>query len=218
MTDTTRTDDNAPLAPEQMLAIMERERMTIARRMAKQIPWILLAWGVAWLLGYGMLWLIDGAKPLFSVPLVPAVITFIVLLLGAVAVSIVIGSRAGRGIRTSPAAAFTGTVYGITCSVAFIAIYVFAAGLAANGMGVELQTIFFPTGMALIVGLMYLVAGAIWHAVPSIVMGALMVVVALVAPFFGYPNHYSFLSIAGGAVFIVGAIAVARFARGGATD
>ena len=63
MTDTTRTDDNAPLAPEQMLAIMERERMTIARRMAKQIPWILLAWGIAWLLGYGALWLIDGRSP-----------------------------------------------------------------------------------------------------------------------------------------------------------
>ena len=64
----------------------------------------------------------------------------------------------------------------------------------------------------------YLVAGAIWHAVPSIVLGGLMVVVALVAPFFGYPNHYLFLSIAGGAVFIGGAIAVARFARGGAND
>ena len=215
MSDTTRTDEHAALPPEEALAIMQRERTMIARRMARQIPWILFAWGIAWLLGYGMLWLIDGAKPLLSVPLVPAVITFIVLLLGAVAVSIVIGTRAGRGIRTSPAAAFTGTVYGITCSVAFIAIYVFAAGLAANGMSVELQTIFFPTGMALIVGLLYLVAGAIWHAVPSIVMGGLMVVVALIAPFFGYPNHYLFLAVAGGAVFLVGGASVARFARGG---
>jgi hypothetical protein len=216
MTDTTRTDDNAPLAPEQMLAIMERERMTIARTMAKQIPWILLSWGIAWLLGYGALWLIDGLKPAFSLPLVPAAITFVALLTVAVVISAVIGSRAGRGIRTTPAASFTGAVFGITCSVAFIAIYGLAFGLAANGMGAELQTIFIASGMALIVGLMYLVAGAIWHAVPSIVMGGLMVVVALIAPFFGYPNHYLFLSIAGGAVFIVGAIAVARFARGGA--
>ncbi len=218
MTDTTRTDDNAPLAPEQMLAIMERERMTIARTMAKQIPWILLAWGVAWLLGYGALWLIDGLKPTFSLPLVPAAITFAVLLMAAVVLSAVIGSRSGRGIRATRASSFTGAVYGITCSVAFIAIYVLAAGLAANGMGAELQTIFISSGMALIVGLLYLVAGAIWHAVPSIVMGGLMVVVALVAPFFGYPNHYLFLAVAGSAVFLGGAIAVARFARGGAND
>jgi hypothetical protein len=215
MTDSTRTEDHTALPPEEALAIMQRERMTIARTMARQIPWILLAWGIAWLVGYGMLWLIDGAKPAFSVPIVPAVITFAVLLVVATVISAVIGSRAGRGIRTTPAATFTGATFGITCSVAFISIYVLAAGLAANGMGVELQTIFFGSGMALIIGLMYLVAGAIWHAVPSIVMGGLMVIVALIAPFFGYPNHYLFLSIAGGAVFLVGAIAVARFARGG---
>lgn len=216
MTDTTRSDEHPALPPEEALAIMERERSTIARRMARQIPWILLAWGIAWLLGYGALWLIDGLKPAFSLPLVPAAITFVALLLTAVVVSAVIGTRAGRGIRTTRAASFTGATFGITSSVAFVGIYVLAAGLAANGMGVELQSIFIASGMALIIGLLYLVAGAIWHAVPSIVLGALMVVVSLVAPFFGYPNHYLFLSIAGGAVFLGGAIAVARFARGGA--
>jgi hypothetical protein len=137
--------------------------------------------------------------------------------MAAVVISAVVGTRAGRGIRTTTAASFTGAAFGITCSVAFIGIYVLAAGLAANGMGAELQTIFIASGMALIVGLMHLVAGAIWRAVPSIVMGGLMVAVALVSPFFGYPNHYLFLSIAGGAVFIVGAVAVVRFARGGAS-
>ena len=215
MTNLTHADDSTPLAPREALALMERERLAIARTMARRIPWILLAWGVAWLLGYGALWLIDGAKPAFSLPLVPAVVTFMALLVAAVVVSAVIGSRAGRGIRSSAAASFTGAVFGITCSVAFVAIYVLAAGLAANGMSVELQTIFIPTGMALIVGLLYLVAGAIWHAVPSIVMGGAMAVVAVVAPFFGYPNHYLFLALAGSAVFLAGAVFVARFARAG---
>ena len=91
-------------------------------------------------------------------------------------------------------------------------------GLAANGMSFELQTIFFPTGMAIIVGLMYLVAGAIWHSVITVIMGGSMLAVALIAPFFGYPSHYLFLGIAGSVVFFAGALAVARFARGGAAD
>ena len=195
---------------------MERERLTIARTIARRTPSILLAWGIAWLLGYGALWLIDGAKPAFSLPLVPAVVTFIVLLLAAMSISAIVGSRAQRGIRSTPGAAFTGTVYGVTCSVGFVAMYLFATGLAANGMSFELQTIFFPTAMAIIVGLMYLVAGAIWHSVITVIMGGSMLAVALIAPFFGYPSHYLFLGIAGSAVFFAGALAVARFARAGA--
>jgi hypothetical protein len=129
-------------------------------------------------------------------------------------VSAIIGIRASRGIRSSRNAAFTGTVFGVTCSASFVAIYLFAVGLAVNGMDENLQAIFFPTGMAIIIGIMNLVAGAIWHTVQSVIMGALFLVVAVAAPFFGYPNHYLFFATAGGAVFLGGALFVARYARG----
>ena len=206
--------DDVALDPAAMLALVQREQLEMPRRIARQIPWILLAWGIAWVVGFGMLWLIDGAKPVFSVPLVVSAIVFVAVQGAAVAVSAIIGSRAQRGFRSSPAAAFTGTVYGITASAAFISMYIFAAGLAANGMDPALQSIYFPTAMGIVVAIMYLIAGAIWHAIPSIVMGAGILIVSLIAPFFGYPNHYLFFAIAGGAVFFAGAISVARYARG----
>ena len=213
-----KIDDDAaldpPLDPAAMLALMQREQREMPRRMARQIPWILLAWGIAWFVGFGMLWLIDGARPMFSVPLVVSVAVFIGVQIGAVVVSAIIGARSGRGIKSSPAAAFTGTVYGVTASAAFFSMWVFAAGLQANGMDKDLQTIFFPTAMGIVIAILYSIAGAIWHAIPAIVMGAGILVVSLIAPFFGYPNHYLFLALAGGAVFFAGAISVAIYARG----
>ena len=216
---TTDADhDDTALDPAAMLALVKHQQSGVSRRMARQIPWILLAWGIAWAVGYGMLWLIDGAKPAFSVPLPVAVSVIAVLFAAAIAVSIVIGTRAGRGIRSTPSAAFTGAVYGITGSASFIAIYVLAIGLTVNGMAASLQPIFLTSGMGIVIGIMHLMAGAIWRAVPSVVMGALLLAVAVVAPFFGYPDHYLFFAVAGGAVFLGGALWVALYARGGVSD
>ena len=218
MTPTTRDDrsavDDSALDPAGMLALVQREQSGVPRAMARQVPWILLAWGVVWVVGYGMLWLIDGARPAFSVPLPAAVTVFVVLMVSAIVLSAIIGARAGRGIRSTPEAAFTGTVFGITSGAGFLAMWVFSWGLIANGMDRDLLTIFFPTGMGIIVGIVYLMAGAIWHAIPSVVLGALLLVISLVTPFFGYPNHYLFFAITGGAVFLGGAVAVARYSRG----
>jgi hypothetical protein len=206
-------DQDSPLDPASMLALVEREQSGIPRQMARQVPWILLAWGIAWLFGYGMLWLIDGAKPWFSVPLPVSVITFGALLVAATVVSAIIGPRTGRGIRTNRTAAFTGTVFGVTSFAGFVAVYIFAVGLSVNGMDERLVPIFFPTGMGIMIGITFLFAGAIWRAVPSVVMGGLLLAVALIAPFFGYPNNYLFFAIAGGAVFLGGALSVALYSR-----
>jgi len=169
-------DQDSPLDPAAMLALVEREQSGIPRQIARQVPWILFAWGIAWLFGYGM--------------------------------------RTGRGIRTNRTAAFTGTVFGIASFAGFVAIYIFAVGLSVNGMDQRLEPIFFPTGMGIMIGITYLFAGAIWRAVPAVVMGGLLLVVALVAPFFGYPNNYLFFAFAGGAVFLGGALSVALYSRG----
>ena len=206
--------DDAPLDAAAMLALVKEQQTDVSRSMARQIPWILLAWGIVWVVGYGMLWLIDGAKPAFSVPLPIAAAVFIVLMVSAMVLSGVIGARAGRGIRSTASAAFTGTVFGVTGGVGFFSIWLFASGMVANGMDRDLLSVFYPTGMGIIIGIMYLMAGAIWHAVPSIVLGGLLLAVALIAPFFGYPHHYLFFAIAGGAVFLGGAVSVALYSRG----
>lgn len=208
-------NEELPLDPAEMLALARSQQDAVSRRLARQIPWILVAWGVAWTVGFGLLWLIDGARPAFSVPLPVAAGAFAALMVAAIVVSAVVGTLSGRGIRSTPAAAFTGIVYGVTGSVAFVAMYVFAAGLVHNGMPPELQSIYFPVASSLIVGIMYLIAAAIWHQVPMIYLGGWIILVALVCPFFGYPHHYLVLATAGGGAFFVSALLLAIYTRTG---
>ena len=214
MTDpTTAHDEESPLDPAGMLALVQNQQQDVQRRMARFVPWILLSWAVAWGGGFGMLWLIDGARPEISVPVEVAAPVFAVLMVIAGVASGVLGARSGRGIRTSKAAAFTGTVYGVTWSVGFVALFVLGSALSYNGMPQELLNIYYPAVSLIFVGIMYLLAGAIWHAVPAVAMGGCIVLIAAIGPFFGYPTHYLVYAIAGGAIFLAGTVVAAVYSR-----
>ena len=199
-------DDDAPRDAAAMLDLVRSQQDRVSRQLAAQVPLNLLAWGIAWFVGFGLLWFIDGAKPAASVPLPVAVAVFIVLMAGALVATAILGIRSGRGIRASTEAAFTGAVYGWSWTIAFVAMFVFGSALVHNGMPPDLANIYYPTASTLLVGLLYFVGGGIWHAKPLLWLGGWIMVVALVAPFFGYPTHYLVFSIAGGGVFLVGAL------------
>lgn len=205
--------DDSPLDPAAMLALMQDQQQDVQRRLARFVPWILLSWAVAWGVGFGMLWLIDGARPVVAVPVELAASVFAVLIVIAGVISGVLGARSGRGIRSSKAAAFTGTVYGITWSVGFVALFVLGAALARGGMPPELLNIYYPAVSLIFVGIMYILAGAIWRAVPALVMGGCIVLIAAIGPFFGYPTHYLVYAISGGGVFLVGTVVTAVYSR-----
>lgn len=213
MTPTADSDSDRPLDPAVMLALLESQQLEVRRRLAAFVPWILGAWGVAWLVGFGLLWLIDGARPALHVPLPVAAVVFTVLIAGAIVVSAVLGARSGRGIRSAPDAQFTGTVFGVVGGGWFLSAGAFASALVVNGMPPELLNIFYPTMSGLIVGFMYALAGGIWRIPAAIALGAWVVVVALVAPFIGYPNHYLVFALAGGGMFLVAAVITALSPR-----
>ncbi|MCC2030783.1 hypothetical protein [Microbacterium allomyrinae] len=214
MTPETRVgDEEAPRDAAEMLELIQSQQDRVTRSLARYVPWILLAWGLAWSVGFGMLWLIDGAKPAISIPLPVAVVVFIALMIAAILASAVLGARSQRGIRTSPESAFTGTVFGLTWMIGFLALVAFGTALIVNGMPRELANIFYPTGSVLFVGIMYILAAAIWQARPTLWMGLWIVAVALVAPYFGYPTHYLVFAIGGGGGFLVGALVVWLWVR-----
>ena len=66
-----------------MLDLVRTQQERVTKQLAAEVPLILLAWGIAWFVGFGLLWLIDGARPAVAVPLPVAVIAFIVLMVGA---------------------------------------------------------------------------------------------------------------------------------------
>jgi len=197
------------------LELVTAQQRDLERRMVEGLPLILGAWAIAWLVGFTMLWLIDGLSPAFRMPLPLAVVAFVVLMAGALIVSVVVGVRMGRGIRAGAASAWTGAVYGLTWPLGFAAIVVLGNALIINGMPPELSSIYYPTASTTFVGVMYVIAGGIWQQKPSVALGVVMVAVACIAPFFGYPAHYLFFAIVGGGVLVLATIYSAVWIRRG---
>ena len=213
MTDRPEPDDTA-LDPAAMMALLTKQQQSVHYQQAAFVWLIELAWGIAWGVGFLILWLIDGAKPAFSIPLPIAAVTFALLVAAAIVVSIVLGVRSSKGVRPSAASAFQGTVYGATWSVSMVGVWLFASGLQFNGMSGDLVAIFYPVAYVMMTGILFLFSAALYRAKLMIYLGSWIVLIAVVSPFFGYPNHYLFLAIAGGGALLVMSIVVARYTAG----
>jgi hypothetical protein len=197
-------DDDAPLEPAEMLSLAEHQQEAVTSASAAFVSWITLAWGLAWTVGFTALFLIDGARPAFALPLPLAVTVFAVLLVAAIAASAVLGTRANNGVRGSAERSFTGTVYGLTWSVSMFALYLVWVGLRSQGVIDEAgSNVYLPVAFILMTGILYLVSAAIWRAVPALVLGLWLIVVAAAGAFIPYPWHYLFFAVAGGGAFLV---------------
>jgi hypothetical protein len=196
-----------------MYALLQNQQRSTQVQMGDFVWLITLSWGVTWIVGFGALWLVDGIDGFaLSVPL--AVTLFVVTLVASGLISAWLGFRSGRGMRGNSAAAFTGIVYGITWMVGSTAIAILGGGLRSQGMTADLAAYYYPCAYVLFAGIMYILAGAIWRAVPSLVGGVWLVVVAVAAAFIPYPNHYLFFALAGGLGFLpLSAVSVFRLRR-----
>jgi hypothetical protein len=201
------TGSESPLTPEAALAVLTDQQKDVSRRLGAYIWVITAAWGVAWLVGFLAIWLMDAGIRGLVLPTWLGWTIFAGLFVAAIVVSAVLGVRSGRGIRSNAANSFTGAVYGVTWAVAMLSISVFGAGLLTHGMTAELADLFYPSAYTMMVGVLYLAAAAIWRVVQMIVAGAFLVVLAAVTPFLGHPTNYLVFAIAGGAMFFTLAIA-----------
>jgi hypothetical protein len=204
-------DEETPLDPAAAMALLTTQQRSVQYQQSSFVWVILLGWGIAWSVGFLALWLIDGARPGFALPLPVAVGVFIALTVTAIVLSMVLGIRSGKGVKASRANAFQGTVYGFTWTVSMVGIWLFGSGLTYNGMDPDLLSIFYPSAYVLMTGVLYFVSAALWGAKPMLFLGAWLVLIAVVAPFIGYPNHYLFFAIAGGGALLAMAIVAARY-------
>jgi hypothetical protein len=202
-------DDDGPAPdPRAMHALMEDQRRVTLDAQTSFV-WVMeVCWGVAWILGYTALWLIDGSDAV-SLPLPVAVGIFAGLIAAAIVVSVVLGIRGSSGIATTGEARWQGRVYGISWSVALASVHVLGIGLAANDAPSRLLSIFYTSGFSFVAGLMLLSTAAIFHSRSSLLLGSILVVAALAVPFFGYPGNYLAMAVLGGGSYLVTGIALA---------
>ena len=194
-------EGESPLSPAAALAVLADQQRIVANRFGSSIRVITAAWGIAWLLGFLAIWLMDSGVGGLVLPSWLGWTIFAVLFAAAIVVSAVLGIRSGRGIRGNSANAFTGTVYGVSWAVSILAINAFGAALLTHGMSAQLADLFYPSAYTLVVGMMYLAAAAIWRVGQMVVAGAVLIVLAAGAGFFGHPTNYLVFAIVGGALF-----------------
>lgn len=212
-------DDDTPRPPEEMLELIRAQQRSIEGQKGAFVPLILLAWGIAWFIGFGALWLVDGSDD-FSLSIAVAVPVFVVLIAGAGAISAVLGIRSARGMRGGRDDAFAGVIYGQLWWVGGLALFILGQGLVSVGMDDEALAVFYPAAYLLFAGLMFVVAGVIWRAVPMLVLGGWSLLVAAAGPFAGHPGLFLVYAVAGGGGFLLVALWAwiwSRSARGRAT-
>lgn len=200
------SEDEVALPPEAMLALVKDQQRSVEGQMGAFVHLILFAWGIAWLVGFGALWLIDGLGDTFSLPIEVAAPIFVVLLVAAGAVSTVLGIRSGRGLRGSKDGAFVGMIYGQSWWVGSFAIFLLGQALVFNGMDTDLLSTFYPSAYIFFAGIMYVMAAAIWRAVPMLILGGWSILVSALAPFAGVPTQYLVFALAGGGGYLLVAV------------
>jgi len=201
----TSNYDDAPPSPDEALALIREQQRTVAERQLGGVPWILGMWAVSWGVGFFALWSgYEGGNPWFQIPLGVAALIFGVLLVTAIAVSAIIGIRIGRGVRG--ASGFGAAIYGVSWSVSSLAVYLIGVALVRAGADASVTSLFYPAIFALVAGLLYLMGAAVWRSMDQLVLGAIIIVTAVVAPFFGAPTNNLVMAVLGGGSFLVAAV------------
>lgn len=192
-----------PLDPADARAIIEAQRVRVRDTADVDGRVIFLAWTIAWLLGYGLLWFSstrsDGGRPA-----VWAYSVFALLVVGGV-VTTVVHSISRMSGMAGPSRA-VGQMYGWSWFVAFLAGQGMVGALSGFGLSDEGVALAANGMSALIVGILYMAGGMLWRVRSLFAIGVWMAIVAAVATSAGLPGSFAIMALAGSGGFAVGAV------------
>ncbi|WP_328726665.1 ABC transporter permease [Streptomyces sp. NBC_00259] len=163
-----------------------------------------VSFGLAYLLGHGAAAVSQGDNPILGLPgWLPITLLGIGLATG-ITQATVAALRAQRG-ATGPDI-LTGKLLGAAWVAAFTALFLAITGLtSALGMP-ELQSILWPAGSGLVVGLLYLAEGAARRNLLHYSLGVWLALTSTAALFLGTPGLYWVLAVAGGGAYALAAV------------
>ncbi len=162
------------------------------------------AWGMAWLIGYGILWLSVHGHRTYRTPAVWAFVVLGACLAVALAISVATIQRAMHGVAGLSSS--SGRLYGWAWTMSFILLFFIIGGLGHAGASDAVIGLFASAGPAFVVSIMYLTSGALWNDRTMFAIGAWLALVAGVAMFFGAVTFDLVLAIAGGGGLLVAAL------------
>lgn len=193
-------DGGAPLSAEASAELIERERRSVGRRLAVNPAPIFAVWGVTFLVGWGACYLAaPGGPRVLAVGVAIAIV--VVLYAVAIAVPIVLGARAGRGVRGP--SRLIGAMYGWTWTLGFLSLAAINTGLIRQGLAPATVSMLWTGTAQLVTGLIYLGGALLWRDLVQYALGVWMLIVAAGSVFAGMPGNFLVLALAGGGGFLV---------------
>jgi hypothetical protein len=189
-------DDDQALSAGESLALIERQQQEAQRRLGLNPALILGLWGAAYLFGFGAVFLTYPTAIRWRLPAVVAAVIIGVLFAAATVMSIVTGVRAGRGLRGPSRAA--GAMYGWSWTLGFCAMAAVNLGVTRLGLPEDAVTLLWSGSSLLLVGVLYLAAGALFQDRFQYGLGVWMLFSAACSVFAGVPGNFAVVCLAGG--------------------
>ena len=200
-------DQRIPAGPDEALAVVEAQRSAYLKRHRVKATPVLVAWGLAWLLGYAALALSRRAD--YSLPLVPYLF-FYGCLVAALLFTFAYIVPKTRGIRGRSSR--EGTYYGLAWSLgmplgAVILSRVNAfLGTLNTSEANEVMSVVSNAVPCLVVGVIFLMSAALWDETVMGVLGGWILLITLVVTIAGMPWAWWIMSVAGGGGMLVAAV------------
>lgn len=210
------TDENAALTPEASLALIQDQQRDARRRLDVDLSVFLVPWGVAWLVGYGLLFLRHGPDDRILVDMpswLPLAVLF-GLLVGAGVYSSIATLRAVRGV--GGVSAERGAMYMWSWFVAFSAFGVIAPRFEEHLPDAQFGLLMgaLPVFVA---GILYMSGGAVWHDRRQFAIGVWLSAINVVGVLAGPGWHSLVVAVLGGGGMLAAAPAI-RWARDRASE
>lgn len=200
--------DDEILDPGTAAALIQQAQAHAHDELAIKQPRLYAAWGAAWLIGLGAMWLsVLGQHP-YRGPAGWSVAILAALIVAAIAVTMITTGQATRGI--GGASARQGVMYGLSWPAGFAALFVIEGALSHAGASSKVMGIAGATGPLLVTGLIYVVAAAIWLDRTMFGFGIWLLAVAAAAAWAGPVGALAVGALAGGGGFLAVAAYLSR--------
>jgi hypothetical protein len=191
-----RVDEDHPLSAGESLALIEQQQHEAQRRLGVNPALFYGPWGAAYLLGFGSILLTYPTLFPLRLPGTAAAVITAVLFSAATVISVVTGTRAGRGVRGP--SRVVGAMYGWSWTLGFCALAAVNIGVTRLGLPADAVTLLWSGSSLLLVGVLYLAGGALWQDRFQYGLGVWMLLTGAGSVLVGVPGNFAVLSLAGG--------------------
>ncbi len=202
--DTGAPTERETLTPEQTLALIDSQRAKVDAELEVDPSRLYAAWGGAWLVGFAGLYLTSGTDPLLDSSRGVAFGLFFALLSTAAGFTAVHIVRATRGLRG--VSATSGAMYGWSWMLSFVSLPVILSSVERLGVAPPAVDLLWTVLPGLLVGVHYMMAGAMWQDRVGFGLGAWILITTCLAALAGLPGAYLVMSLAGGGGFLLTAL------------